>query len=384
MRKLQQRLNVLGADPPLEVTGRFTDETNEAVLAFQRQSFADDANEWDGIVGPHTWGKIDTDYRPPEIDATEEAAGAHVVGAIDQLNNQASGPDAGVWYSYNYRGAYPERYKDDYAAGYADPSLFTRERALAWRVKPRTSAAAALQSWMRGLTIAECYTALVASEFDALRGMIGDEKFDQAFGSTDRNVPKHQRMFIAAGGSQVVNYFAKTEGAESGDDGTAGNRPAKPGEWYYFMNHPCYLLKHPGGAWQGENSIYMGREGTDKKQMWAGLGTSGGTGPGGPTHVTEDQMLAEMVEAYNLDRDEDDERALAAAKAANGGVLDPQLDPANKAFPEKLSGPDDILNAEPRSLQVNGGPNDSFVRHGGFVRGYGIRLDIEKVQALRD
>jgi hypothetical protein len=128
----------------------------------------------------------------------------------------------------------------------------------------------------------------------------------------------------------------------------------------------------------------MGREGSDKKQMWAGLGTSGGTGPGGPTHVTEDQMLAEMVEAYNLDRDQDDERALAAAKAANGGVLDPQLDPANKAFPDKLSGPDDILNAEPRSLQVLGGTNDSFVRHGGFVRGYGYRLDIERVQALKN
>ena len=33
-----------------------------------------------------------------------------------------------------------------------------------------------------------------------------------------------------------------------------------PGQWYYFYNHPKYLLKHPGGAWQGENSIYMGRD----------------------------------------------------------------------------------------------------------------------------
>src|SRR6185295_17223590 len=70
-----------------------------------------------------------------------------------------------------------------------------------------------------------------------------------------------------------------------------------PGQWYYFYNHPKYLLKHPGGAWQGENSLYMGKNSSGER-TWAGMGAS---------NMTEDGMLDEMVSAYNLARDDADE-----------------------------------------------------------------------------
>ena len=64
----------------------------------------------------------------------------------------------------------------------------------------------------------------------------------------------------------------------------------------YFYNHPKYLLKHPGGAWQGENAVFMD-DNDAGRQLFTGLGAAG---------KTEDGMLAEMVGAYRGDRTGDD------------------------------------------------------------------------------
>ena len=383
VRKLQQRLNVLGADPRLKVDSAFGPLTKQAVVDFQTAHFPDDEKQWDGKVGPKTWAAIDEAYQPPEIDAEEDALGEHVKDKMDQMNTQEASADSGVHYHYNYRHDYPDRYKPDYESGFADPALFEKEGWMTWRVKPKTSASAAIQSWLRGLTIAECKTAMYAAEYDAVRAAVGDEKFDEKFGSTDKEMPKEQRMLITTTGGQVQSLLKATDSAAAGDVGTAGNRPAKVGEWYYFMNHPRYLLKHPGGAWQGENAIFVGREGTANVQMWSGLGTSGGTG-GEASHVTEDQMLAEMVDAYNRDRDVDDTNRMEEVKRANGGVLPPQLVEDGKQFPDKLGGPADILSALPEKLDVPGFIKDDRDRVPGFLANVGKRLDPTAIQAIRD
>jgi hypothetical protein len=64
----------------------------------------------------------------------------------------------------------------------------------------------------------------------------------------------------------------------------------------YFYNHPKYLLKHPGGAWQGENAVYTGDDDAGR-QLFTGLGAAG---------KTEDGMVAEMVGAYRNARDGND------------------------------------------------------------------------------
>jgi Putative peptidoglycan binding domain len=384
VRKLQQRLNVLGAEPRLKVDSAFGKLTKQAVVDFQTAHFPDDDKQWDGKVGNKTWAAIDEAYQPPEIDAEEDALGEHVKDKMDQMNTQEASADSGVHYHYNYRHDYPDRYKADYESGFADPALFDKEGWMTWRVKPKTSASAAIQSWLRGLTIAECKTAMYAAEYDAVRAAVGDEKFDEKFGSTDKAMPKEQRMLISTTGGQVQSLLKATDAAAAGDVGAAGNRPAKVGEWYYFMNHPRYLLKHPGGAWQGENAIFVGREGTANVQMWSGLGTSGGTGPAGESHVTEDQMLAEMVKAYNDPRDVDDEHKLEEVKRANGGVLPPQLVEDGTQFPDKLGGPADILSAPPEKLDVPGFIKDDRDRVPGFLANVGKRLDPAAIQAMRD
>jgi Putative peptidoglycan binding domain/Protein-glutamine gamma-glutamyltransferase len=385
VRKLQQRLNVLGAEPPLKVDGVFGAVTKQAVVEFQRAHFPDDETQWDGKVGTHTWEAIDEAYQPPEIDADEDALGEHVKEKMDQMNNQPATADSGVHYHYNYRADHPDRYKPDMATGYADPSLLDKEGHMTWRVKPKTSASAAIQSWLRGLTVAECYTAMIVAEYDAVRAAVGDEKFDETFGSTDRVMPKEKRLLIRPWSenakSQVEGLLKRTDASTSGASGSENDRPAKVGEWYYFMNHPKYLLKHPGGAWQGENAIYVGREGTANEQMWSGLGTSRGTGPGGASHVTERQMLEEMVEAYNADRNVDDTEALKRIKRANKGVLPAAL---VDGFPPTLSGPDEILKAPPEALDVPGFLTDKSPRVPGFNAQAGVKLDADAIKAIRD
>lgn len=382
VRVLQQRLSALGTSPALKVDGDFGGKTFDAVLEFQKEQFPGDEKEWDGKVGPHTWGAIDAAYPIPEIEADEASTGQKVVAGMDRINAGSATPDAGVWYSYNYRATYPEKFRPDMEGGYADPTYFERVEPMSWRLKPRMSASAAIRSWLDGLTVAECFTAMIAIEYETLRAAVGNDAFDREFGSTDRTTPAGRRLTISQGKPRIREYMKPTEAASKKEPGKPGDRPARVGDWYYFMNHPKYLLKHPGGAWQGENSIYVGREGG--VQMWAGMGTSNESPTSPSSHVTENEMLASMVSAYNLKRDEDDARALENVKGRNGGTLPAVLDPASGAYPEELAGPSDILWAPAERLDVPGLVQDDFDRKGGFVEWVGKSLDPERVKALRE
>lgn len=370
VKKLQQRLNAAGAEPPLKVDSMFGSKTRAAVVTFQEGHSDTEgvALDPDGVVGPKTWGSIEAHAAEPEIEASEEALGEHVAAGITENNVGPHTADQGVHYAHNYKNDHPDLWKDDYLSGFADPTYFERIDHMDWVLKPRMSASAAIKSWLRGLTIAECNSAIVAIQIDTLRAAIGDSKFDEQFGSTDKDIPVAKRLRVKSGteGTPVELLMKDTDGAKAGDPGTIGNRPAKPGEWYYFYNHPSYLLKHPGGAFQGENSIFLGDK--DGAQRWSGMGLH---------DVTEIQMLDEMVGAYNLDRDEFDFDELARIKARNGGVLPPKYDSASGEFPDQVSGPDEVLSAPEYEL-------DGTKRKGGFLLEAGTVLDADKVQKLRD
>ena len=60
VKELQEKLMQLGYKLPLYgADGDFGAETQKAVLAFQKAVFPNDPNEWDGVVGPKTWAKLD-------------------------------------------------------------------------------------------------------------------------------------------------------------------------------------------------------------------------------------------------------------------------------------------------------------------------------------
>ena len=156
----------------------------------------------------------------------------------------------GVWYAHNYQAEHGDRWRDEYRNGFANPAYWTRTpgRPMSWQVKPGCDAAAAIQDWLKGLTIAECASVLVAIQLNTLRATVGDRRFNQMFstlgGQPERgllNVDKDWTRASTAGFIQDVESdqipLAQPEGI--------GNRPVKRGTWYSFCNHPKYLLKHP-------------------------------------------------------------------------------------------------------------------------------------------
>ena len=331
----------------------------------------------------------------PEIDATNEAMGGVVVNDMKKANVEpGSGGqndlNHGIHYWYNYQrqcedAGKPELWQDKYRSGHTQAKSFINPheagRWMDWELKKGHSASQAVKEWLAGATIAECLSSVIAMEIDALRAAIGDKKFDKLFGSADPNVdkavPAQNRMHIKAGidGTPVANYMKQTAVAEEAEQkgGQFGSVPdAKldqdliPGQWYYFYNHPKYLLKHPGGAWQGENSVYMGKNEAGER-LWSGLGAT----------ATEDAMVDEMVRAYNAERNDYDHRVLQEqGTEKDGKYSDPLYDPKSGMFPDKVT-KQDILKSQPFAI---GGTD----RKGGFLATAGQELDAKRVQKTRD
>lgn len=380
VKKLQEALNARGAEPPLKVDGIFGPKTEAAVRAFQEQN----GLAPDGVAGPDTWGALGAAAATPDIEATEEALGEHAAEKMDAANLDPHTLDQGIQYDYNYedlcrQSGRMDLWKEDYRSGFADPTYFVRTGFMDWRLKPRMSASAALKSWLRGLTVAECNSTLVAIEIDSLRAAIGDQKFDESYGSPDQDVPEAQRLRIKPGtdGTPVDSMMVQTEvsklKAEKDKKGEAFTdaeltSALKVGEWYYFYNHPKYLLKHPGGAWQGENALYMGLDDAGNR-LWSGLGAQ---------RVTEDQMFDEMIDDYKRPRDRRDEETMVSmgAKNADGSYADPRYDPASGEFADEVS-KDQILNDPAYKI-------GDTTRKGGFQFDSGTKLDVGKVKAKRE
>ncbi len=312
---------------------------------------------------------VDDKKKKPEIEASETAIGDHIATGMDKKVNAGQGADTGIHYAHNYKHYHPAKWQEDMWTGYANPDYFEKIGFMDWILKPGKSASAGLKAWFDGLTVAECNSSVVALHIDAFRAAIGDDKFDARHGKAggDKPTPKNQRLRIKPGtqGTPVGSMMIATDANEASDTGEIGSRPAKRGEWYYFYNHPKYLLKHPGGAWQGENALCMGEK--NGEQLWAGMGAS---------NVTEDEMMDQMVRAYNAERTPRDLEVLETIKERNGGKVPAEYMDDGKAFPHEIKKAD-ILAAEPYTL---GGTT----RKGGFLVDAGIRLDDKATKKIRD
>jgi peptidoglycan hydrolase-like protein with peptidoglycan-binding domain len=371
--------------------GIFGQETAATVRDFQgKQGLVPDA-----LVGRKTMGRLDElagggkSSGEPEIANDEESLGKHVAAEMERVNKDTSyGPDKGVWYDYNYYtehqndpATYP--WDDDWRKGLAPPEYWVRTAHMDWTVKPGKSASAAIRAWLEGLTIAECLSAIVAIEIDTMRAALGNNEFDRRYGSEAGPAQdKPLRVHMGTEGTPLEGNLKSVDAT-----GVYGKRDVKIGDWVYFYNHPKYLLKHPGGAWQGENAVYTGDDAAGQ-QLFTGLGAAG---------KTEDGMLAEMAEAYNVPRNgydyvalldsyahdtpevqENNDKYRARDDAYTRGLYEKYIDrmPAmyredSNEFPDSVSGKD-ILDEPPYTLH-------GTTRKGGFT-GDATRLDPAKVK----
>ena len=373
--------------------GVFGKETDAVVRQFQ----GDNQLKPDGKVGRKTMGLLDErggggmPGPDAEIETTEEDLGAHVAEEIQEVNDpDSTGPGKGVWYDYNYFARHkqdPLRYpwNDDWRQGLASPEYFDRIAPLDWRLKPGKSASAAIKAWLAGLTIAECLTTIIAIEIETLRAALGDTEFDPRWGTEGVVFPEARRLRVRQGfeGTPLEN---RMHTANADDPGTFGHRNVKIGDWVYFFNHPKYLLKHPGGAWQGENAVYTGDDAIGN-QLFSGLGAP---------NKTEAAMIAEMVGAYNVERtgydyvrlldmycrdtpevQEQDQRYKDRDTNYTRGLyekykdrIDPMYREDSGEFPDQVTG-DMVLNDPAYAI-------DGYERKGGFRPG-SARIDPARV-----
>jgi peptidoglycan hydrolase-like protein with peptidoglycan-binding domain len=383
---------------------RYGKETETAVRQFQQRYGLAET----GTVGRQVLAKLDQlaggrrpdDIRPvrgPEIDATDAAMGAYVVRGMDKANEGGSA-ESGIYYDYNYfarHKKFPDQYpwKDEWRDGLASEEYFEHKGFMTWRLKDGKSASAGIKAWLAGLTIAECKTTILAIEMDALRAAIGEDAFDARYGTDGESLPETTRLLVwpKVAGTPLENRIFKQSTDKAWRPGGYGHRNIKVGDRIYFFNHPKYLLKHPGGAWQGENAVYQGLN-AEGKQRFSGLGAG---------DKTEDAMLDEMAGAYNEDRTGADyvwllneyawdmpEVATPSREFLDHDVgytkalyekykhrMPKEYREEGRVFPDQIK-PRDILTAKPYKLRGD-------IRKGGFSAPDTFRLDASKVARLR-
>jgi protein-glutamine gamma-glutamyltransferase len=144
----------------------------------------------------------------------------------------------------------------------------------------------------------ECMAMTVAVEYYSLLKGLGKAKFNARF-------PAGAGLEISTrlSGGTHPTFYGATRLYENITISSSSD--LLPGDWVYFKNFADYLIRHPGGAWQGENAIYLG----------------GGKFRGfGVRELTETGMNAELVRVYNNGLPAAARKTTADLAAEGGGL----------------------------------------------------------------
>ncbi len=145
--------------------------------------------------------------------------------------------DGGMYEPDEYRAACtaagtPDKWDDKYLHGHTSANQWTQPYEgrydMAFELKARQSASQAVKDFVAGPTIADYRVIGVAVEMDELRDQLGDQKFDQMFGSADTNtdakISSAQRLKITAGmytipfAAQMLALAADNEGLDNTEE----------------------------------------------------------------------------------------------------------------------------------------------------------------------
>lgn len=155
--------------------------------------------------------------------ASEQAFGDKPTGESGQI-------DGGMYEPEEYQAACtaagtPDKWDPKYAHGHTSAKQWTQPYEgrydMAFELKHRQSASQAVKDFVAGPTIADYRVIGVAVEMNELRDTLGDQRFDQMFGSSDPNtdakISNAQRLKITAGmytipfAAQMLALAAETE-----------------------------------------------------------------------------------------------------------------------------------------------------------------------------
>lgn len=203
------------------------------------------------------------------------------------------------------------QYPDEDAQPQLDPRFWQKLAGrFSWRVKPGVKASAAIRSiyeegdepWRL-----ECFTMTAAAVYKGQLDAIGDEQFDRHHPaglvlSTDKTVGGINAL-VREGLLEVVSVGSVDE--------------LLTGDWVYFANDKRYRDKHPGGYWQGENTLCMGHFGGEVR--FRGFGVQ---------DANEQAIRQELADQFNQPPDPADEikEPLASETVTADTIPGPRLD----------------------------------------------------------
>ncbi|HEY4242364.1 MAG TPA: DUF4157 domain-containing protein [Kofleriaceae bacterium] len=168
-----------------------------------------------------------------------------------------------------------------------DPAFFDKAGNFSFTVKAGVKPSAAVARIFQPQTDAndklrsklECLSMTTAIEYKAQLDTLGAAQFDKQY-------PNGSGITISNQGGIQKDALAYAGGAYT------GVKDLQPGDWVYFKNHPDYLKKHPVGYWQGENAIYMGRDGgkATGERIFGGFGVK---------NEKESELKTDLMNQFN-------------------------------------------------------------------------------------
>ncbi|MBM4386955.1 MAG: hypothetical protein FJ088_04400 [Deltaproteobacteria bacterium] len=194
----------------------------------------------------------------------------------------------------------------EHPLGYLDPDYWEQlkqgSELVPWTFNLRKgkSASDGMDAVFKGPTRLECLSMAKAVYWRSIKETLGREKFDNRYGENGKD---NQNLTISASAPSQIDPLLKHETIEQSG--------LKKGDWCYFHNHWKYLRKHPDGAFQGENAIYMGKEGAGE-DTWTGFGAH---------NKTTNSMMDTLKMAYDQSRTSKDEERINEMKESLGSNL---------------------------------------------------------------
>lgn len=165
--------------------------------------------------------------------ASEQAFGAKPTAPSGELI-------AGMYQPHEYQAAcqaagLPDRWNDKYVHGHTDAKQWVQPYEgrydMAFELKPGYSASQAVKDFLAGPTIGDFFVLQVADQIDELRDQLGDQRFDELFGSadvgTDRGISAGQRLKISSA-MYTIPFVAQMMELANGTDAGKADEPEEP------------------------------------------------------------------------------------------------------------------------------------------------------------
>lgn len=238
-----------------------------------------------------------------------------VCSSMEQVMNRQPNPNAGIWYPREFQELCAKNGRvmpTEYQTGHIDEEFFEKSAAdgeISFSLRPGKNPSEGLLRFFNGPTISVCGMTAIACAYKALLDVYGAERFDHMF---TNDFP----FVIEDAISEEL--FEETDTNKHSILGTYGNRVLQVGDLCRFENTSLYRQKHPCGAEEGLNCVYMGRN-AHFQQVFGGLGLE--------SPLTEGEIYKWLIMYYNQPRTEADIKFLKA--------MDPKFDDSDtkKDFP---------------------------------------------------